>query len=751
MSRHAAAEPLPVADTPPRFDWREWLAFAGCVVGTALFVSIVLGALVLIISTHAIAQPATAPVDAAIERLPDVASPGSADRATLLFRTTQGLKAAPLVSTDVRVEVTGPVVRTTVTQAFDNPGRGWLEGVYAFPLPDDSAVDRLQMRIGERLVEGRIRERAAARAEYRDAAAAGKRASIVEQQRPNLFTARVASIAPGARIAIRIEYQQALAMKDGAWRLRLPTGGRPRAAPAGSRGAPGPRPGVSPAPAGAVAPGVATGGDRDAHRVANALSVGVHLDAGVPVTTPTSSTHAIRVERAAPNLYRIALDAAAIADRDFELQWSPSPGEHPAGAFRVERHEDLHYGQLILAPPGSAGADVPRIARETTFVIDTSGSMAGTSFAQALRALRYGIAQLRPGDAFNIIRFSSDHDSLYAAPRPFDEASRREALAWIDRLRAEGGTEMRGAIEQALSAPATPGRVGQVVFMTDGAVGYEAEMLALIERRLGSRRFFTIGIGSAPNGWFMRKAAAAGRGSYTYVNRVEDVEARMAELYAKLGRPMLTGLQLRFDGAQPIDPVSLPGELYAGEPIVVRARFAGTPTAAVVSGNVGAIRWESRVEAAAAEGSGLHAAWARQRIEELGDEIARAGADRTELDALRARVRDLGLAHHLVTAYTSLVAVDVTPVRPADAPVQPAAVPTRLPAGWELDAVFGQGELAQGATPAALHVATGILLLALASLPWLRSRLAASPARGAARGRAHARASAAFARNGARQ
>ena len=506
-----------------------------------------------------------------------------------------------------------------------------------------------------------------------------------------------------------------------------------------------------PATAGAVSPVVATGGDRDAHRVANALSVGVHLDAGVPVTTPTSSTHAIRVERAAPNLYRIALDAAAIADRDFELQWSPSPGEHPAGAFRVERHEDLHYGQLILAPPGSAGADVPRIARETTFVIDTSGSMAGTSFAQALRALRYGIAQLRPGDAFNIIRFSSDHDSLYAAPRPFDEASRREALAWIDRLRAEGGTEMRGAIEQALSAPATPGRVGQVVFMTDGAVGYEAEMLALIERRLGSRRFFTIGIGSAPNGWFMRKAAAAGRGSYTYVNRVEDVEARMAELYAKLGRPMLTGLQLRFDGAQPIDPVSLPGELYAGEPIVVRARFAGTPTAAVVSGNVGAIRWESRVEAAAAEGSGLHAAWARQRIEELGDEIARAGADRTELDALRARVRDLGLAHHLVTAYTSLVAVDVTPVRPADAPVQPAAVPTRLPAGWELDAVFGQGELAQGATPAALHVATGILLLALASLPWLRSRLAASPARGAARGRAHARASAAFARNGARQ
>ena len=159
MSRHAAAEPLPIADAPPRFDWREWLAFAGCVVGTALFVSVVLGALVLIISTHAIAQPVATPVDAAIERLPDVASPGSADRATLLFRTTQGLKAAPLVSTDVRVEVTGPVVRTTVTQSFDNPGHAWLEGIYAFPLPDDSAVDRLQMRVGERTKEERKKQK----------------------------------------------------------------------------------------------------------------------------------------------------------------------------------------------------------------------------------------------------------------------------------------------------------------------------------------------------------------------------------------------------------------------------------------------------------------------------------------------------------------------------------------------------------------------------------------------------------------
>jgi Ca-activated chloride channel family protein len=738
-SSHPAAAPH---GTAAHFDWREWLAFAGYVIATGLFVSVVLGALVLLVSTQANAQPLAMPIgaaadasperlpaDASLAQLPAVASVGAADRAGLLFRTTHGLKAAPLQHSDVHIEITGPVARTTIVQQFENPGRSWLEGVYVFPLPDDSAVDRLQMRVGERLVEGRIRERTAARAEYREAAAAGRGASLVEQQRPNLFTARVANIAPGARIAIRIEYQQAIAMKDGSWRLRLPTVVGPRYDPAGEIVGPGRLPvllaanepiatGASVHPA-----GVSGHADAPAHgtRPANALAIGVRLDAGVPVTPPASGTHAIRVASLAPHLHEIALDAAAVADRDFELEWSPQPGSAPAGAFRLERHGELHYGQLVLAPPLDAGPARARIARETTFVIDTSGSMAGDSFRQAVRALRHGVAQLQPGDRFNLIRFSSRHDSLYAVPQPFDERRRAEALAWIGALRAEGGTEMRGAIEQALAAPQVPGLVSQVVFMTDGAVGYEAEMLALIERRLGARRLFTVGIGSAPNGWFMRKAAEAGRGTYTFIDRVGDVERRMSELYAKLARPMLTHLQLRFDGAQPLDAVALPGELYAGEPIVVRARFAAPPAAVTVTGEAAGIRWESRVPAAPTEGSGLHAAWARERIEALGDELARGGADRDEAQALRTRIRDLGLGHHLVTAYTSLVAIDVTPLRPADAPLHGAAVPTHLPAGWELEGVFGQGELAQGATPATLRIVTGLLLLALALLPRLRA------------------------------
>lgn len=696
-----------------------------------LFVArLLLSVLVLVFGTQALARPAP---DPGLEHLRGVGSPGQDDRAELLLRTTQGLEAAPLLATDVNIEVTGPVVRTTVLQTFNNPGQEWLEGVYAFPLPDDSAVDRLRMHIGERIIAGRIRERQAARTEYKDAAAAGRQASLVEQQRPNLFTARVANIAPGARIAIRIEYQQAIAMVDGAWRLRLPTVVAPRYDPEGEVLGPGPLPVRLPeAGAGTGARASETrleGPDTAATDIGteapdrrDALSIKVRIDAGVPVTPPTSTTHDIRVTSEAGHLYRIELAQGAIPDRDFELAWAPLPGEHPAGAFRLEQHGKLHYGQLVLAPPAGSQPGTPRIPRETTFVIDTSGSMAGASFGQAVSALRFGIAQLKPGDRFNLIRFNDRHESLYPAPQAFDAASRREALAWISQLRAEGGTEMRGAIEQALAAATTPGLVSQVIFMTDGAVGYEADMLALVEHELGARRLFTVGIGSAPNGWFMRKAAAAGRGSFTYIHRVEDVEARMGELHSRLSRPMLTDLGLRFEGAQPLDPVILPGELYDGEPIVVRARFASAPTAAIVSGSIGDIRWESRLPASHAAGSGLHTAWARQRIEELGDEIARAGGVRRDaggdsggrVEALRESVRDLGLKHHLVTAYTSLVAVDVTPVRPADAPMQSTAVPTHLPAGWEADAVFGTGQLARGATPAMLDLATGLALLALA-------------------------------------
>jgi len=406
MSRHTASSPLPLDGVPiapaggkPVFDWREWLAFVGCVLGTALFVSIVLGAIVLIITTQAMAQTAPGVQTA----LPRVASVNAADRGMLLFKTSEGLIAAPLAASDVAIDVTGPLVRARITQTFRNPHDQWFEGVYAFPLPDDSAVDRLRMRVGDRLIEGKIRGREAARREFRQAADNGQRASLVEQQRPNLFTTRVANIAPGADIAVTIEYQQTLALKDGHWRLRLPTVVGPRYERADPGAAQLPVMPVlvsqrqepasvqaSASEAGRTTPRPLVQTDTG-DQTPNRLSIQVALDAGVPISKPRSATHAVDVSDDAAGRYQVRLADGALADRDFELEWAPQPGTAPAAGLRVEQHDDHYYGLLVLSPPMEGTLSRSRMPRETTFIIDTSGSMAGTSFDQAVRALKFGI------------------------------------------------------------------------------------------------------------------------------------------------------------------------------------------------------------------------------------------------------------------------------------------------------------------------------------------------------------------------
>lgn len=759
-ARAPASGPTP-ARRPARV-WLDWLALVGYAVATSIAVGCALAIAVALTASATMAQtPAPArdaprlalPIDAELpaprglgalpaplEALPRFAQADEAGGAALLFRTTQGMVAAPLVATDARLRVTGTSVRTVVRQRFANPSEDWLEGVYVFPLPEDSAVDHLRMRVGDRVVEGRIQEREAARLAHAAARDAGRRSTLIEQQRPNLFTSRVANIGPWASIEIEIEYQQVLTLKDGAWRLRMPTVVAPRyaggAADAAAIDAPVIEPGAGEPPP---------------------ITISAIIDAGVPITTPRSVTHAVRIA-AGPRLaradgiprdpteagagealalrYEVSLEGPANPDRDFELEWAPATGARPAAALRVEPHRGRQYALLVLTPPAPAETPGERLRRETTFVVDTSGSMAGASIEQARHALAFGIERLVPGDRFNLIRFSSRHESLYPAPRALDARTRREALAWVRGLRADGGTEMRGALEQALSAPAAPGHVGQIVFLTDGAVGYEDEMLALIGRQLGERRLFTIGIGSAPNSYFMRKAAEAGRGTFTYVGRVEEVERRMAALFAKLAQPLATDITVRFEGADPDEPIAAVRDLYAGEPIVLGARFREAPVGVVVTGRRGDARWSLRADTVRSDGSGLHVLWARDKVATLTDAMRHGLGAAGPMPVLRAEVVRLGLEHHIVTPYTSLVAVDTEDARPPGATLRSAKAPAALPAGWSFDAVYGEARLAQGATPATQRMLVGALMLAaaLACSAMLRRRRprAARRARGVA-------------------
>ncbi|MBP8306045.1 MAG: marine proteobacterial sortase target protein [Burkholderiaceae bacterium] len=662
--------------------WLEWALMLGYALASALAISLAMMIAVVLTTSMAGAQT------------PAVPPPG------LTLQTTHGPVVAPLQSTRARLVVTGVTVRAQVTQTFANPTDDWLEGSYLFPLPDDAAVDRLRMRVGERTIEGQVREKQDAQRQFEQARTQGLHASLVDQERPNVFTTRVTNIAPRAVVTVEIEYQQPLALKDGVWRLRFASVVGPRylnhTADARRLDSPVPLP-------------VAAGAARDL----NPLALSVELDAGVPVSVPRSASHRFVVTSHDDTRHRMTLEGA-VADRDVEIEWQPLARGGAHAALRTQEHQGNHYALLLVTPPAPDSAALTRLPRETTFIVDTSGSMSGSSIEQARRALVFGIERLQAGDLFNVIEFNSQHRALYPVPRRFDEASRQEAVRFAHALRSQGGTEMRGALEQALGAPVAPGRVRQIVFMTDGAVGYEDEMLRLIEQRIGERRLFTIGIGSAPNSWFMRKAAELGRGTFTHVGRIEEVERKMAEVFTKLSQPLLTDIALRFEGAQPLEPIPAIGDLYAGEPIVIRTRFDRPPQAAVLSGRRGADPWQARVVPASAPAAGLPALWARAQVEALNDAVRGQRMTGQPIDTLKARIVELGLAHQLVTPYTSLVAVDVTPARPADAALLGGKVPTRLPAGWEHESVFGEGELAQGATSAGLQMLIGALLLALA-------------------------------------
>lgn len=625
-------------------------------------------------------------------------------RGTLLFRGGEddSYVAAPEVKTVVEIDVAGPIARTTVRQLFDNPGKTWMEGVYVFPLPDRAAVDGLKMRIGARLIEGRIDERQKAKATYEAAKREGRKAALLEAERPNIFTTSVANIGPGETVAIEIQYQERLRLKDGAFHLRFPMVVGPRFNPAAMRVA----------AFGANGWAVATGVVPDAGRITppvahpdagpiNPLVLTVNLAAGFPVAELTSHHHPIAVSKDGAARRTITLaDGAVAADRDFELTWRPVDAGTPVAGLFYEDAADARYVMAMLMPPAALRPAPTQAARELVFVLDVSGSMSGESIRQARQALLRALDTLTPRDRFNIIAFSDEHRALHATAMPATARAINRARDWIAALEAGGGTIMAPALRAALATAGTDGdrdrdREGhgilrQIVFLTDGAVGNEQTLFELIRRHLGRSRLFTVGIGSAPNSHFMRGAARAGRGSFVHIGSEQQVAARIDALSTQLSQPALTDIAVRFPGlaaelAPELAPDPIP-DLYAGEPVVFTARLPAGAEQAAISGRNGGLDWRVALPLTGGQAAaGVARLWARERIAQREDDRLLA----EDAAAIDADILDLALTHGLVSRLTSLVAVDVTPSRPAGAALDTKDLATNLPHGWEFEKVFG--------------------------------------------------------------
>lgn len=651
--------------------------------------------------------------------------PGDQTSGSFLMRVRPGGEyvRSPVLSTDVRFKVSGTVARAVVLQQFRNDSPDWVEGIYVFPLPENAAVDRLTMHVGDRLIEGQIREREQARAEYEAARDRGSLASLVEQERPDIFTSSVANLGPGQTLTVEIEYQQTLRYQDGAVSLRFPTVVAPRYIPGNpqSEGKPsgyGWAPDTDKVKDGSrITPKVLAEGEA----LRNPVTVRVELDAGFPVGEVRSRYHEIQVEKRSDNRYDVSLAVGPFAaDRDFELVWTPLPGTQPRGAlFRESGAGETHL-LLTLFPPFGARADDRRLPREVMYVIDTSGSMEGASITQARSALRLALGQLAPEDRFNVIQFNSSTELLFPSSREASVTNLAAARRYVDRLKANGGTEMVPAMQAALEATPKEGYLRQVIFITDGSVGNEDQLFRLIQRKLGRARLFTVGIGSAPNGHFMTKAAQLGRGSFTYVGDVREVGEKMGELFGKLEHPVLTDISVEWptDLHAEASPERLP-DLYLGEPLVLSARVQGPVAGKLrVRGHSNGESWEADYDLDGAnDGKGMGVLWARRKVEALTDSL-HEGADR---EAVRQQIVELALRHHIVTRHTSLVAVDVTPLRPEGAGLDAEPVPTNLPEGGSHNGYFGA--LPRTATPGLLHFIFAMVAAALAVVFYLTRRV----------------------------
>ncbi|HIL43008.1 MAG TPA: marine proteobacterial sortase target protein [Gammaproteobacteria bacterium] len=580
------------------------------------------------------------------------------------------------LDTMVDMNITGVTNRVRVEQTFTNPSNDWVEGVYVFPLPEDSAIDHLTLFVDGRIIDGQIKERKEAKKIYNKAKNEGKKAAIIEQQRPNIFTTSVANIPPGGTIKIAIEYQQAVLIRDESFSIRFPM-------TIGDRYIPG-VPISTPYDSMGVIPNTHTVKDASkitpptSKHVDRPLSININLKAGFDLESIESSYHAIQVDEINNLTKRIKLtNDTTQADRDFVLNWRANKGLQPDVAIFTQQKGEDNYLMLMATPPKLEAFKKSNTPREVVFIIDSSGSMGGGSMTQAKSALHRAIQRLKPTDRFNIIDFDSKFDPLFYNPMPAIYMNIKRGAWFVNNLDADGGTMALGAIKYALESRDIRSNdyLRQIIFITDGHVGNEQDLFRVVRESMHDDRIFTIGIGSAPNSYLMTKMADLGKGTFTYIGSNSEVEDKMLKLFDKLESPALTNIDIQFpEGVEAEQALGSLGDLYAGETISAVFKLNVLPSSLDVSGNSVDGVYAKKIDIGINNNTtGIDVLWGRRKVEQLMDKY-HSNMRLVDRDQTKLEITNLALNYHLVSKFTSLVAVDVTNSRSQEDPLIMKAV-----------------------------------------------------------------------------
>ena len=600
----------------------------------------------------------------------------------------------PLKHTDVNAEISGSLSRVTLTQEFHNPLQEKIEAVYVFPLPQAAAVDEMTMIVGDRTVKGKIKRREEARAIYEAAREAGQVASLLDQERPNIFTQSVTNISPGATVKITISYVETLKYEDGTYEFVFPMVVGPRyipGEPTGKQGG-GWAPDTSQVPDGSrITPPVTPEGTRAGHDI----SVNVTLDAGVPIDSIKSTLHEVEVER--PDNHRAIVrlkDQTTIPNKDFILKFDVA-GKKIEDAVLTHRGQQGGFFTMILQPPERvAPADV--MPKELVFVLDTSGSMEGFPIEKAKETMNLALEGLYPQDTFNLITFSGDTHILFPQPVPVTRENLRKAQDFLASRRGSGGTEMMKAIRAALDPSDKQDHIRIVCFMTDGYVGNDFEIVGEVKKHPNAR-VFSFGIGQSTNRFLLENMAKYGRGEVEYVTLQDDGSAAARRFHERVRNPLLTDISIDWGGLPVADvyPQQI-NDLFSTKPVILTGRYTSAARGTIrLRGKMAGHNFVREIPLDLPESQPQHdvlaTLWARTRIDDLMSDDFNGLQSGHMKPELKETITQLGLEYRLLTQFTSFVAVEEMTFTEGGQPRR-IDVPVEMPEGVSREGVFSMAD-----------------------------------------------------------
>lgn len=638
----------PTVNSPPR---PASSSVARAALATALVVSAVLG------------TPGRASGDNGIATTAD---PPGVSRAPYIMVTSDTPEPDPLPLKETRgdVHIAGVIAHVRITQVYRNEGPRPLEATYVFPGSTRAAVFATRMQVGDRTIEAAIEKREAARKIYEQARKQGKTASLLEQQRPNVFQMNVANILPGDTVKVELDYTELIVPDESVYEFVYPAV-------------------VGPRYAGEQKSGETwhenpylEEGEPEPYR----FGVNVHLSTGMGIHTLSSPSHRVQPKFRGPGDATMSIGgpgARGAGNRDFVVRYRLRGNAIQTGLLRFEGEKEKFFLMMMQPPDRVAPASMPR--REYVFIVDVSGSMSGFPLEVSKRLVKDLLTGLRPVDRFNILFFAGGSYQLGRSSLSASGANIRRAMKVLDERRGSGGTNLLAALRRALAMPHARGTSRTFVAVTDGYVNVEAEAFGLVREKLGEANFFAFGIGSSVNRHLIEGLARAGMGEPFVVIDQNQSRQQAGRFRRMIASPALTDIKISFSGfdAYDVEPLAVP-DLMAERPLVIFGKYRGDGDGAIsVWGSSGAGPYKTTLQVARFAPQKSHEAlrylWARHRIRTLKDRQLLLSENVEE------EITALGLRYHLMTDYTSFVAVDQ--IQRASGPSDTVKQPLPLPAG----------------------------------------------------------------------